>query len=56
MDPTANEYFGRQIEQKNIMEQYTQTMNEYPETFARVLMLYIATEVNGKCDARVGLG
>eukprot|EP00814_Leptocylindrus_danicus_P007487 CAMPEP_0116039162 /NCGR_PEP_ID=MMETSP0321-20121206/23340_1 /TAXON_ID=163516 /ORGANISM="Leptocylindrus danicus var. danicus, Strain B650" /LENGTH=476 /DNA_ID=CAMNT_0003518215 /DNA_START=3 /DNA_END=1433 /DNA_ORIENTATION=- len=47
MDETANKYFGEKIQQENVMKQYYEMMEKYPESMGRVLMLYIDAEVNG---------
>jgi len=47
MDQEANAYFGDQIREKNVAEQYTQMMEDFPESMGRVLMLYVDVEVNG---------
>merc|ERR1719215_120553 len=47
MDEEANSYFGKQIRQKNVEQQYYQMMEDYPESMGRVLMLYIDAYVNG---------
>ena len=47
MDEEANAYFGEQIRQKNVEQQYYQMMEDYPESMGRVLMLYIDANVNG---------
>lgn len=47
-DKEANDYFGKKIEQQNINNQYQEMMNQYPEAMARVLMLYVDCEVNGR--------
>ena len=47
MDEVANKYFGEQIREKNVRQQYEQMMEEFPESMGRVLMLYIDAEVNG---------
>ena len=47
MDEEANSYFGEQIRQKNVEQQYYQMMEDYPESMGRVLMLYIDANVNG---------
>jgi DNA damage-inducible protein 1 len=46
-DPEAVEFFAKEERQKLIMEQYRHAMEEYPESFGRVLMLYIAATING---------
>ena len=46
MDEEANKYFGDKIRKKNVQEQYTQMMEEFPESMGRVLMLYIDAKVN----------
>jgi DNA damage-inducible protein 1 len=46
-DEEAKAYFETQQNQGEIMSQYYQVMNEYPESMGRVLMLYIAAKVNG---------
>lgn len=57
MDPEANAYFGEKIKKNNIEQQYRQTVEEYPESLARVVMLYIDAEVNGhKIQAFVDSG
>jgi len=47
MDQEANAYFGDQIRKKNVADQYSQMMEDFPESMGRVLMLYIDVEVNG---------
>lgn len=47
MDEQANKYFGEKIQQENVMKQYYEMMEKYPEAMGRVLMLYIDVEVNG---------
>jgi DNA damage-inducible protein 1 len=46
-DEEARAYFDSQKAQGEIMSQYYQVMNEYPESMGRVLMLYISCKVNG---------
>jgi DNA damage-inducible protein 1 len=46
-DEEARAYFDSLKSQGEIMSQYYQVMNEYPESMGRVLMLYIAAKVNG---------
>jgi DNA damage-inducible protein 1 len=46
-DAQAVEFFAQEERQKLIMEQYRHAMEEYPESFGRVLMLYIAATING---------
>jgi len=46
-DVEAKEYFAAQTRQRQIREQYEHTMEEYPESLGRVLMLYIETKING---------
>mmetsp|Transcript_17532 Transcript_17532/g.40748 ORF Transcript_17532/g.40748 Transcript_17532/m.40748 type:complete len:415 (+) Transcript_17532:80-1324(+) len=46
-DKEAKEYFEREKHQKEINEQYTEMMQEYPEAMGNILMLYIAAKVNG---------
>lgn len=46
-DEEAKAYFETQKSQGEIMSQFHQIMNEYPESMGRVLMLYIAAKVNG---------
>jgi DNA damage-inducible protein 1 len=46
-DEEAKAYFETQKNQSEVMSQYYQVMNEYPESMGRVLMLYIAARVNG---------
>jgi len=47
MDEEANKYFGEKIREQQVMESYTNMMQNYPESMARVLMLYIEVEING---------
>jgi len=47
MDQEANAYFGDQIRKNNVAQQYTQMMEDFPESMGRVLMLYIDVEMNG---------
>jgi len=47
MDEEANAYFGEEIRKKNVAQQYSQMMEDFPESMGRVLMLYIDVEVNG---------
>ena len=46
MDEKANKYFGEKIRKQNVEAQYTQMMEEFPESMGRVLMLYIDAKVN----------
>ena len=48
MDAEANKHFGEKIRLANVQAQYERMMEEYPESMGRVLMLYIAVEINGK--------
>ncbi|EJK49597.1 hypothetical protein THAOC_31511 [Thalassiosira oceanica] len=48
MDAEANKHFGEKIRLSNVQAQYERMMEEYPESMGRVLMLYIAVEINGK--------
>uniref|UniRef100_A0A7S2W4P4 Aspartic peptidase DDI1-type domain-containing protein n=1 Tax=Eucampia antarctica TaxID=49252 RepID=A0A7S2W4P4_9STRA len=47
MDEEANAYFGDEIRNRNVEQQYLQMMEDYPESMGRVLMLYIDAIVNG---------
>jgi DNA damage-inducible protein 1 len=46
-DQEAKEYFENKNNQALIQQQYQDMMQEYPESMARVLMLYIRAKVNG---------
>jgi DNA damage-inducible protein 1 len=46
-DEEAKKYFAKKDKQKLIDEQYHHVMEEYPESFGRVLMLYVAAKING---------
>jgi DNA damage-inducible protein 1 len=46
-DEEAFEFFAQEGRQKLIHEQYRHVMEEYPESFGRVLMLYISATING---------
>lgn len=46
-DPEAVAYFRKQDNSKQIQDQYRQVMQEYPESFSKVLMLYISATING---------
>ena len=48
MDAEANRHFGEKIRLSNVQAQYEKMMEEYPESMGRVLMLYIAVEINGR--------
>lgn len=46
-DAEAKAFFERTERLSTIDEQYRHAMEEYPETFGRVLMLYIAASIHG---------
>lgn len=47
MDPENQKYLEDRIQQKNIDESYTSAMENSPEMFGTVIMLYIDCKVNG---------
>ncbi len=46
MDPEAQRKMAELIEQSNIKENYEMAMEEMPESFGRVIMLYVDASVN----------
>ena len=46
-DMDAIEFFQKKESQKLIYQQYNEMMNEYPESFGKILMLYINVKING---------
>ena len=46
-DADATAYFSKQQHQAAIDAQFQQMMQEYPESMARVLMLYVKAKING---------
>ena len=46
-DPEAKEYFAKKKQEGVLEEHYKRTLEEFPESFAPVLMLYIQVEING---------
>jgi DNA damage-inducible protein 1 len=46
-DSIAQEYFRNQTRKQRIAEQRDQVYEEYPESFASVIMLYINAKING---------
>ena len=47
MDPEVQKKIAEEIQRKNIDENMTMAMQENPESFAQVLMLWINLKVNG---------
>jgi hypothetical protein len=57
MDADANHYFGEKIRKKNVEAQYREMMETFPESLGKILMLYVAIEINGvKLNAFVDSG
>jgi len=47
MDEEANKFFGEKLQQQGVEQSYMSMMQNFPESLARVLMLYIEVEING---------
>lgn len=47
MDVEVQKKIAEEIERKNIEENMTMAMEEHPESFAQVVMLWINLKVNG---------
>ena len=47
MDPEVQKRIAEEIERKNIDENMTMAMEQNPESFAQVVMLWIKMKVNG---------
>jgi hypothetical protein len=46
-DSAAVQYFATQKNDAAVQQQFQQVMQEYPESLARVLMLYVSAKING---------